>query len=154
MRNRLSCALALILGFGLWLPAQAGAGEPGDSALIALEQGAWEAWKHRDSGYFEDNIAADGVMIRGDGRLLGKAAAIEEISAGACRARAFSLSGFHVHSVGVFTKIVSYEARQETICEGVETLADLLVSSTYTLRDGEWVNVFYQETVRPPGDGS
>lgn len=123
-----------------------------DGALIEIEQAAWEAWKAGDSEAFEARLSDDGMLILGDGRLLGKAAAIEDIDGDDCQVESFTLSNFHVHSVGVATKILSYEAVQEAICDGTPNPKSLLVSSVYHLRDGKWINVHYQETVQPEAE--
>jgi len=147
------CAL-LVLVLGLALDRQPlGAAEMAENlALIQVETAAWEAWKTGDEVFFESHVDEQGLLITSDGRRIGKAAAVEEIAEGVCDVASFELSNFHVHSLAADTKILSYQARQDAVCDGKRVPEYLLVSSVYDRVEGKWVNVHYQETVRREDD--
>lgn len=135
------------LGLGLLLAAiPALADHHEGSQLIESEKGAWEAWKNGNAEYFETHVADDSVMILGDGHVLSKAEIVGQI--GSCEVAGYELSNFRTHSLGAEVRILTYEAEQEAVCEGVKVPSSLTVSSTWALRDGKWLNVHYQETVR------
>lgn len=149
MRTRTVLAGVLVLLSGLAMSgAPALADEHEDGKLIESEKAAWEAWKNGDGDFFEATVADDGMMILADGGMRSKAEAIAEITGGGCEVAGYSLSDFQVHSLGAEAKILTYEAEQDAVCGGMKIPESLRVSSTYALRDGKWMSVHYQETVR------
>jgi hypothetical protein len=62
-------------------------------AIIAREEGFWDAWKNRRADFFKQNLTEESVVIVGTGRK-GKSQVLEEISKADCLVRKYCLADF------------------------------------------------------------
>lgn len=114
-------------------------------AIIAREEGFWDAWKNRQADFFKENLTEESVVIVGTGRK-GKSQVVEEISKTDCIVREYSLADFKAISLGRNAFLLTYRAFQRVTCGGKELPARVYASSIYVTRRGVLVRVFHQET--------
>jgi hypothetical protein len=112
--------------------------------LFALEKRVWEASKKKDVEGLRQICAEDFVAIYSDGSRL----TLDEF----CQAlplfeiKRYSLSDVRLLSLGPDAAVLIYKAESQTVFLW-ETLKERTqVSSTWVRRNGEWRNVFSQET--------
>jgi hypothetical protein len=60
-------------------------------AIIAREEGFWDAWKNRRADFFKENLAAESIIVTGAGRRT-KAETLEEVAKPDCAMENYSLS--------------------------------------------------------------
>ncbi len=114
-------------------------------AIIAREEGFWDAWKNRRADFFKENLTEESVVVVGTGRK-GKSQVVEEISKADCFVRDYSLADFKAISLGRNTFLLTYRARQRATCGGRELPATVYASSIYVTRRGVLVRMFHQQT--------
>jgi hypothetical protein len=114
-------------------------------AIIAREEGFWDAWKNRRADFFKENLTEESVVMVGTGRK-GKSQVVEEISKADCIVREYSLADFKATSLGRNAFLLTYRAQQKGTCGGKELPTTVYASSIYMTRRGVLVRVFHQET--------
>jgi hypothetical protein len=114
-------------------------------AIIAREEGFWDAWKNRRADFFKQNLTEESVVIVGTGRK-GKSQVLEEISKADCLVREYSLADFKAISLGRNAFLLTYRALQRATCGGKELPATVYASSIYVTRRGVFLRVFHQQT--------
>jgi RNA polymerase sigma factor (sigma-70 family) len=151
--------LLALLGVGLaWLgqPTQASdAREPAVpvaqakaekrmETLLALEKRAWEAAKNKDVATLRKTCASDFLAVYSDGTRL----TLDEY----CKAlslidlKKYSLSDVRLLSLGPDAAVLIYQADTHSVVLGATLKERTQMSSIWVRRDGEWRNVFAQET--------
>ena len=113
--------------------------------LLTLEKQSWEATKKKDIKSLRQLCAQDYVAISSDGARL----TLEDFVAlfPLFDVKSYKLSDVQVLPISPDVAILLYKAKTETTFLGVTTKEDMQHSSTWARRDGEWRNVFYQQTV-------
>ena len=112
--------------------------------LLALEKRVWEAAKKKDADALRRLCTQDYVAILSDGSQL----TLNEF----CMVfplfeiQSYSLSDAQVIALGPDAAILLYKAKSETVILGEKEREQTQHSSTWVRRNGEWRNVFYQET--------
>src|SRR5713226_3058137 len=86
-------------------------------AIIAREEGFWDAWKNRRADFFKENLTEESVVMVGTGRK-GKSQVVEEISKADCIVREYSLADFKAPSLGRNAFLLTYRAQQKGACGG------------------------------------
>jgi RNA polymerase sigma factor (sigma-70 family) len=126
------------------IPAAHARAEGQLDALLALEKRVWEASKKNDVEGLRKLCTEDYVAIYSDGTRL----TLDEFCLMLLfvEIRSYSLSEVRLVSLGPDAAILLYKAKSQTVVLG-ETLDEQTQhSSTWVRRNGEWRNVFYQET--------
>jgi hypothetical protein len=110
-----------------------------------LENRSWEATKNKDIKSLRSLCAQDYVAIISDGSRL----TLEDFIAlfPVFEVKSYKLSDMRVLPIGPDVAILVYKAKTQTAILGMTVKEDTQHSSTWARRDGEWRNVFYQETV-------
>jgi hypothetical protein len=112
---------------------------------LVLERRVWEAAKKKDADTLRSLCTQDYVAIISDGSQL----TLNEF----CmlfplfQVKSYSLSDARLISLGPDAAILLYKSKSETVVLGENEKAQTQHSSTWVRRNGEWRNVFYQETV-------
>ena len=114
-------------------------------AIIAREEGFWDAWKNRRADFFKENLTEESVVVVGTGRK-GKSQVVEEISKADCLVRDYSLADFKAISLSRNAFLLTYRAQQRATCGGKELPATVYASSIYVTRRGVLVRMFHQQT--------
>jgi RNA polymerase sigma factor (sigma-70 family) len=114
------------------------------ATLLALEKRGWEATRKKDVGSLRQLWAEDFVAILSDGSRLTR----DEF----CLVLPFfeierySLSDVRLLSLGPDAALLTYTVESETTILGEPQKGPGRIASTWVRRNGEWRNLFYQET--------
>jgi len=114
-------------------------------AIIAREEGFWDAWKNRRADFFKENLAVESITVAGTGRRT-KAETLEEVAKSDCVLENYSLADFKTLMLGKKTTLVTYYVQQRMTCGGKEQAQRLYASSIYVAPSGPLLRVFHQET--------
>lgn len=114
-----------------------------ESEIITLEKAAWNAWKNKDSSWFQKNLTDDALSVNSFG-VSDKAQIIKGYAE--CDVKSFSLDDFIFRMLDKNSALITFTATQDGVCGGTAIPAKVRVSSVYAQRDGKWQNTFYTET--------
>jgi RNA polymerase sigma factor (sigma-70 family) len=151
-------AVALLAAGLIWLGQSTRASDAGEESnpaapakkerlvdtLLALEKRGWEATKKKDVPTLRKMHPKDFVAILSDGTRYTredffKAFPLFEI-------KKYSLSDVRLLPLGPDAAILIYKAETQAVVLGETYAEETQFSSTWVRRNGEWRNVFYQET--------
>ncbi len=113
-----------------------------EAEIIALEKQAWQAWKNKNTNFFQNFLVNDALSVNADG-VSDKAQIIEYYRS--CNVKSFSLSDFKFRMLDKNSALIAFAATQDAVCSGIPNPATVRVSSVYVKRDGKWLNSFYSE---------
>ena len=113
-----------------------------ETQIIALEKQGWEAWKNKDSAWYQTNITEDALHVHGAG-VSTKAQLISNLAA--CEVKSVSLNDFKFLMVNKDAALITFTGMQDAVCGGKTQPATVRASSLYVKRGGKWLNVFYTE---------
>jgi len=114
-------------------------------AVIAREEGFWDAWKNSRADFFKENLAAESITVAGTGRRT-KAETLEEVAKSDCVVEDYSLADFRTLALGKKTTLVTYYVQYRITCGGKEQAQRVYASSIYVDPSGPLLRVFHQET--------
>jgi hypothetical protein len=114
-------------------------------AIIAREEGFWDAWKNRRADFFKANLAAESIIVAGTGRRT-KAEILEEVAKSDCVVEDYSLADFKTLALGKKTTLLTYYVQYRITCGGKEQAQRVYASSIYVDPSGPLLRVFHQET--------
>jgi RNA polymerase sigma factor (sigma-70 family) len=114
--------------------------------LFTLEKSGWEATKKKDVAGLRKMCAEDFVAIHSDGSRATRDAFFL-LAFPFFELKSYSLSDVRLLSLGPDAAILVYKAESEMVVLGETLKEQTQHSSTWVRRNGEWRNVFYQETL-------
>ncbi len=114
-------------------------------AIIAREEGFWDALKNRRADFFKQNLAAESITVASTGRRT-KAETLEEVAKSDCVLENYSLADFKPLMLGKKTTLVTYYVQQRMTCGGKEQAKRVYASSIYVAPSWPLLRVFHQET--------
>jgi len=141
----LALSSAITIGTGLAASAETTDDAALKDQLIALEKKSWEAWKNRDSKFFQEFLSDDHVEV-GFGGVSNKAEIVPFVGSPACTVKSYRLDHFEMKRLDANTALLTYWEEQDTVCRN-RVPSPCWVSSLYMKRGDRWLNVFYQQTV-------
>jgi hypothetical protein len=115
-----------------------------EATLVSLERDSWKAWKTQDASFFESFLSGDHVELASTG-VADKAAVVSFISSGACKVGHYVLSDIRFTRISETSAMLVYRVQQDTTCAGRPVPSPTWATSVYTLRDGHWRNILYQQ---------
>ncbi len=119
-------------------------GPPDRDMLISAENRAFEAWKNRDGGFFEDFLTTGFVTFGREGRQ-DKAAAVKEITDANCEVNSYALSDEAVTLMGADGAILTFKSAADGTCDG-QKIPSQSWGATIYVRDGEkWKAAYHNE---------
>ena|ERR1044072_3370595 len=113
-----------------------------EAQIIALEKAGWEAWKTKDSSWFQTNLADDYLTVHADG-VINKSQVMKDWAA--CEVKSFSLGDFKFLMIDKDAALITFVGTQDAVCGGKVQPATVRASSVYAKRGGKWLGVFYSE---------
>ncbi len=140
------CAVALFAVAAALAPKSAAAQDDLQKTLSTIEKALWEGWANKDGEPFRQHVVDNHLQIWGGGMTTGKASVIEGIEGSDCEVKSYSFANWAVHRVSDDTAILTYEAMQEGVCDGVQLPAKALAAAVYVRQNGKWLSASYQET--------
>ena len=112
--------------------------------IIALEKAGWNAWKDKDTSWFQKNTTAECLWVSADG-ITNKAEMIKSTLSD-CNVRSVSLDDFKFIKLNNNTVLLTYVATQDGVCGGTKLSNKIRASVNYINRQGKWLEAFYMET--------
>ncbi len=86
-----------------------------ETKIIALEKQAWEAWKNKDTAFFQSLLAEDALSVNAGG-VFDKAQILEYY--GSCDVKRYSLGDFRFRLLDKNSALITFTARQDAVCGG------------------------------------
>ena len=140
----------MALGFALLLSGvqlNAQAQTKTEKALQAKEQSGWQAWKDQDAKPFEQMIPDKAINIVAGTMMQGKQKVVEGLTNPPCEVKSFSLSDFSYMWLTRSTVLMTYTAHQDATCGAKQIPGEVLASSIWQKKGGQWLSPFHQETI-------
>lgn len=120
------------------------AAAPSADELLAMENKAWEAWKNKDTKYFE-GLMADNFVGFEMGKRRTRAEMIKMISEHPCDIKSFSVSQPRVTSVSNDVVVVTYKGSTDGTCAGEKAPANVTAASVYVRSGNTWKAAYHGE---------
>ena len=112
--------------------------------IIDLDRSGWEAWKNKDTAWFQRNTTEEYISITSDG-ISDKAQVIQSTLTD-CDVKSFSLDNFKFVMLDKKAVLLTYIATQDGECNGIKLSPKVQASVNYVKRNGKWLEAFYMET--------
>jgi uncharacterized protein (TIGR02246 family) len=142
MRTAMLALFSVMIAFAAG-PASAGLQED----LLAMDKAQWTAWGKKDGAAAGKYITEDYVqVVAGFGTTVGRDAVVKATNGLTCELKSFEFTDAKLRQVAPGVAILSYQASQDTTCDGAKLPPKLQVTSVYVQKDGKWLSANYQET--------
>jgi hypothetical protein len=125
--------------------AKPAAAAPTKDALMALEKSAYEAWKTKDSKFWDPFLTANFVGFGASGKL-DKAAAIKEYSGADCDVKSYALSDEQMNPLGPDAALITYKVAVDGTCGGQKLAGSSWAAGVYVREGDKWKGAFHAET--------
>ena len=119
------------------------AGPPTVETLKALETKAFEAYRNKDTNFFE-GFLTDKFAESANGRRLDKTAAIKMIAEHKCDIKSVSFSDEKLTNVGAATAIITMKVTPDGTCEG-KNITPFISASLFARNGTEWKGAWHGE---------
>ncbi|HKQ53433.1 MAG TPA: nuclear transport factor 2 family protein [Pyrinomonadaceae bacterium] len=120
-----------------------------EAEIVALEKRAFEAWKNKDKGFFEEHMAEDGQYLDLNGAG-GKAQYVQVIIDNNCTVNSYALDKTKVTMLNKDAALLTYRYTYDIVCGGKPEAGPLWASTVYVRRGGKWLIAFHQELPAAP----
>jgi hypothetical protein len=124
------------------------AAAPTKDALMTLEKSAYEAWKTKDSKFWDPFLTANFVGF-GAGGKLDRAAAIKEYSGADCDVKSYSLTDDQMTPLGSDAALITYKVSVDGTCGGQKVPANSWAAGVYVREGDKWKGAFHAESPIP-----
>lgn len=124
------------------------AAAPTKEALVALDKSAYEAWKTKDSKFWDPFLSAKFVGYGSTGRL-DRAAAIKEYSGTDCDIKSYTLSDEQMTPLGADAALITYKVAVDGTCGGHKVPANSWAAGVYVREGDKWKGAFHAESPIP-----
>jgi hypothetical protein len=121
------------------------AAAPTKDALMTLEKSAYEAWKTKDSKFWDPFLTANFVGYGASGKL-DKAAAIKEYSGADCDIKSYSISDDQMTPLGNDAALITYKVSVDGTCGGQKVPANSWAAGVYVREGDKWKGAFHAES--------
>jgi hypothetical protein len=128
--------------------AKPAAAAPTKDALVTLEKSAYEAWKSKDSKFWDPFLTANFVGYGASGKL-DKAAAIKEYSGTDCDVKSFTFSDEQMTPLGTDAALLTYKVAVDGTCGGKKVPANSWAAGVYVREGDKWKGAFHAESPIP-----
>ena len=115
-----------------------------ETQIIALEKQGWEAWKNKDSSWFQTNLKEDALFVSSDG--VANKSQIVKFMGSECEIKSFSLDNFKFLLLDKNSALITFTAMQDGVCSGKTLPANVRGSAVYVKRGGKWLVAYYTDT--------
>jgi ketosteroid isomerase-like protein len=129
---------------------RAAAAAPSKETLVSLERGAFEAWKTKNTKFWETYISDRFASVTPEGKI-DKAAVLKHFASDDCEVKSYSLADEQMRPLGTDAALITYKATADATCGGQKMPADSW-AATILVRDGDqWKAAFHGESpIRDP----
>ena len=115
-----------------------------ETQIIALEKQGWEAWKNKNSSWFQTNLTEDALFVNSDG--VANKLQIVKFMGSECEIKSYSLDDFKFLMLDKNSALISFTGMQDGVCSGKTIPATVRGSAIYVKRGGKWLLAFYTDT--------
>jgi hypothetical protein len=137
-------ALALLTLLVTFALGQVKRNDSVEAQIVALEKRAFEAWKNKDSRFFEDHMSEAGQYLDPNG-VGGKAQYVKAIIDNNCKVNSYSLDNTKVTMLSKDVALLTYRYANDVVCGASPEPSPLWASTMYVKRGGKWLIAFHQE---------
>lgn len=120
------------------------AAAPTKEALMALDTSAHEAWKTKDTKFWDGFLSANFVGFGEAGRM-DRAASIKQYSGADCYVKSYTLSDDQMMLLGADAAVLTYKVAIDGTCGGKKLPANSWASSVYVREGDKWKGAFHIE---------
>jgi hypothetical protein len=117
---------------------------PTVTALVTLEKSAFEAWKSKDTKFW-DTFLSDKFVGYGSSGKLDKASATREYSGADCEIRSYALSDEQMKPLGDTVALITYRVTVDGTCAGQKVPSNSRAASVYVSEGDRWKGAFHAE---------
>ncbi len=114
-----------------------------ETQIITLEKAGWEAWKNKDTSWFQNNLSEDALHVDSAG-VTDKSQTVKSLAD--CEVKSYSLENFKFLMLDKNSAQITFTGMQDAVCGGKTQPSTVRASSVYVRRGGKWLNAFYTET--------
>jgi hypothetical protein len=118
--------------------------QPTQTALDALEQSAYGAWKAKNAKFWEDFLSDQFVGWGAAGRL-DKASATREYTGADCQIQSYALSGEQTSPLGKQAMLITHKISVDGACGGQKLPAASWAAGIYVRHGDHWQGAFHAE---------
>jgi ketosteroid isomerase-like protein len=123
----------------------AAAAAPTKEALMAMETKAFDAWKNKDSKFWEGFLADNYVGIGEDGKRVDRTGVIKMMSEDKCEITKYEFSDGQMTPAGADAAIITYKVAYEGKCGGKPVPPAMWSASVYTRSGDTWKGAYHNE---------
>jgi len=124
---------------------RAAASAPTKEALMTLEKSAYDAWKTKNTGFWDGFLTANFVGFSGNGSRLDRSAAMKEYAGTECDVKNVTMSDEDMMPLGADAVVFSHKTTVEGTCGG-NKIPDTWAASVYVREGNSWKGAFHAET--------
>lgn len=114
-----------------------------ETQIIALEKQGWEAWKNKNSSWFQTNLTEDALFVSSDG--VANKSQIVKFMGSECEIKSYSLDNFQFLTLDKNSALITFTAMQDGVCSGKTIPANVRASAIYVKRGGKWLLAYYTD---------
>jgi hypothetical protein len=114
--------------------------------LIALEQGNWDAVKHKDATFLKKMWAPDYFDFGSDGRVTGPESLKVGSMAPGSQLLEFSWTDFQLKFISADVALLTYRGKYRGVTDGKLDEGKAYYSSLYRKQHGKWLMMFTQDS--------
>ena len=114
-----------------------------ETQIIALEKQGWEAWKNKNSSWFQTNLTEDALFVNSDG--VANKSQIVKFMGSECEIKSYSLDNFKFLMLDKNSALITFTAMQDGVCSGKTIPANVRASAIYVKRGGKWLVAYYTD---------
>lgn len=112
--------------------------------VTTKEKQKWESWAQKNTDFFKSSLAEDFVGVDSSGLTIKKLEIVEYVVEQ--NVNDYSINEVNVVALSENIALVTYRATQHYTYKGQEGASNVVVSSIWINRSGEWLNILHQET--------
>jgi ketosteroid isomerase-like protein len=120
---------------------------PTAEALTALETKAVEAWKNKDTKFWDTFLADNFVSLGPDGKRMGKADIVKMMADDKCENKSYSFADQHVTPVGADAAVITMKVTSDYTCNGKQGPSPAITASLYERSGNEWKGAYHGEVI-------
>lgn len=124
------------------------AAAPTKEGMMTLERSAYDAWKNKDSKFWDPFLAASFVGYS-NGKKLDKAGAVKDYSGADCDIKNVTLSDDQMTPLGANAVLITYKSTIDGSCGGQKLPTNAWAAGVYVREGSQWKGAFHAEAPIP-----
>jgi hypothetical protein len=118
---------------------------PSKDALLAMKKSAFEAWKNKDTKFWDSYVSDkfEGISAQG---ILDKAAVLKHFAATDCEVKSYAIDDEQMTTLGNDAALITYKASADAVCGG-EKVPEAWVATIFAREGDKWKAVFHGEAL-------